>query len=162
MFLRLCQLKSLIILLLFISCSWQKPKNPFPAEMISLIEPKWFKENPNHALWDQNGKPQLHLFFDVDPELSLKKQTLNIVVHTPEGSSFKNDLDLHSGQTHYSHSYCKQKDIWENESGMIHLPPYSIGFVPRVLDQLGRPQNYSFGNSQNLARTMNFSSFEAV
>ena len=155
-------MKSLIILLLFISCSWQQAKNPFPAEMISLIEPQWFKLNPQHALMDKYGRAQLHLFFDVDPELSSKKQTLNIVVHTPEGASYANDLDLHSGQTHFSHSYCKQKDIWESEPGMINRPPYSIGFVPRVLDQLGRPQKIIlFGNSQNLARTMNYSSFQA-
>lgn len=152
-------MKSLPLLLLFLtSCSfWKNPKTTSPQEMVSIFNPQWFLDNPQHTLLDSQGKPLTHIFYDVNPELNPKSKMVNIIVTTPEKSAHFYDLNLHSGQRFYSHSYCKQKDIWKEESGTLYRPPFSIGFIPRVLDQLGEPQKVIlFGNARKLAKTLSF------
>ena len=46
-------------------------------------------------------------------------------------------------------SALRQTDIWKNYRGVIFRPPYTEGVIPRVLDQLGKPQRiYVFGSEE--------------
>lgn len=78
--------------------------------------------------------------FDTTPEFKMKERMVNVVLSTPENSQHAYAIDLNSGQRYYSHTYCKQKDVWNKYSGTINRPSFSIGYMPRVLDQLGDAQ----------------------
>lgn len=141
MLLRLCQLKSpsfLLTLALLTSCSWRKNPTETP-EILTVVPNKWFSVSPEHSLVDRNGQPQSHLLFDASPEFVSAEGEVNVVVATSNGSKHAYTVDLNSGQRHYTHSYCSQKDVW-NESGTVNSPPFAIAYIPRVLDQLGDPQ----------------------
>ena len=141
MLLRLCQLKSLhffLLTLLLSSCSWRKVE--ITAEPEPAISNQWFSVNKNHSLVDSKGEPVSHLLFDNSPELNPNERTVNVLIVTPEGSPYAYELDMNSGQRYYSHSYCKQSDVWNSFSGSLNRPIFSIGYIPRMLDQLGEPQ----------------------
>jgi hypothetical protein len=133
---------SLLVLLGVSSCAFFKSKKgDFGAtELLTPMKSEWFAQNPSHALWNSQGKPQPHHFFDLNPELSRSDVFVNAIIVTPEGSDHQYGLDTTSGQRFYSHSYCSQSDIWGNYTGAISRPPYSIGAIPRLLDQTGEPQ----------------------
>lgn len=142
MLVRFCQLKSryfvAFLLLIVGGCSWQKYKST-GADLVSAFPVKWFKVNPEHSL-QEKGNPVSHLLFDSTPEFRESEQTVNAIIATPTSSQNAYKIDLNSGQLHFSHAYCKQKDVWNKYSGSINRPSFSIGYVPRVLDQLGEPQ----------------------
>jgi hypothetical protein len=145
MLLRLCQLKSLTLLLLvtlmsLTACSWNQQERPGPLELLTTFSNHWFSHNPKHSLINSNKEPSPHLLFDTTPEFKPEDRLVNAVVAVPEGSPHSYAIDLSSGQRYFTHSYCKQKDVWNTYPSTIHRPPFSIGFIPRVLDQLGDPQ----------------------
>lgn len=144
MLLRLCQLKSLILLLpilgMMSACSWRRDNGPSSSELMTTFSNNWFAVNPNHAVVDKNNEPLPHLLFDTTPEFNSQERTVNAILTTAEGSPHAYTIDMSSGQRHYSHSFCKQKDVWNAYSGKIDRPIFSIGYIPRVLDQLGEPQ----------------------
>lgn len=160
MLLRLCQLKSLPLLMLLgvNSCSYFRSNKSIVAEeLLSPMKGVWFSHNSEHALWNSQGQPQPHHFFDVNPELSKNEIYVNAVIVTPEGSEHQYQLDTSSGQRYYSHSYCPQNDIWNVHSGSISKPTYSIGMIPRFLDQTGEPQKvYIFGSGKKFAALHDF------
>lgn len=143
MLLRLCQLKSLgplILILLFTSsCSWWRD-DLSGSDLIHIFDNKWFSVNKEHSLVNPDGEPAPHLFFDTTPEFKSEDRTVNTIVMVPAGSQYSYSIDLSSGQRYFSHKYCKQKDVWNLYSGTIGKPYFSIGYIPRVLDQLGEPQ----------------------
>lgn len=100
----------------------------------------WFSHNKNHSLVDAQLEPESHLMFDTTPEFKSQERTVNVVLATPENSPHAYNIDLNSGQRYYSHTFCKQKDVWANYSGTIDRPVFSVGYMPRVLDQLGDAQ----------------------
>lgn len=143
MLLRLCQLKSLSVLLLsgalITSCSSKKSIDP-GSELMTRFPHHWFSANPDHALVDSsNAEPLSHIFFDTTPNFE-SDRFLNVVVSVPEGSHHDYEVDLNSGQRYYTHSYCKQHDVWNSYTGTLFHPTFSIALLPRVLDQLGEPQ----------------------
>jgi inorganic pyrophosphatase len=144
MLLRLCQLKSPFIvtmcLFLFGSCSLKKNERPGSVELMTTFSNDWFSVNKNHALVNSSGVPLPHLIFDTTPEFDSKAHTVNVIIATLKGSPHAYSVDLSSGQRHYSHTYCKQGDIWNSYRGTINRPEFSIGYIPRTLDQLGHPQ----------------------
>jgi hypothetical protein len=158
MLLRLCQLKSLLLLLLLLSnsCSgWKSQSDDKNShEMISMFSPRWFESEKEHALIDSSGQALPHLFFDVTPEFSMDGRMVNVIITTPQESDHYYRLDLLSGQRHYAHTYCKQKDVWEEQSGTFYRPPFSIGHIPRILDQLGTPQKVIFFSDTNKIRKL--------
>lgn len=101
---------------------------------------EWFSANPNHSLGDSSGEPVPHVYFDTTPDFVSVNQYVNVVIAVAEGSEHAYAIDLASGQQHYSHTFCKQKDVWNLHSGSIHRPNFSVGYIPRVLDQIGGPQ----------------------
>src|SRR5688500_10512089 len=97
---RLCQLKSQLLLLLIISsgCShFKRDKDP-ASILLTPMKSQWFTKNPEHSLWDQQGKTQPHQYFDVNPQLSKSDVFINAIVLTPEGSDHAYQLDIASGQ----------------------------------------------------------------
>ena len=159
MVVRLCQLKSLLLLMLLImsGCSFLRSDTEVATELLSPIKNEWFASNPEHSLNDQQGKPQPHHFFDVNPELSKNDIYVNAVVIVPEGSNHAYQLDVPSGQRFYSHSYCSQSDVWSQYSGPIKKPTFSIGVIPRLLDQLGEPQKVIiFGGEKTYPKLTDF------
>ena len=135
--------------LLLCSCTFSKKQDVDSTELLNKTESKLFRKNLNHSLMDVNGLPQVHPFFDINPEFSNNKSQVNVFILTPEGSSKAFGLDLLSGQRFYKYSYCSQNDVWKNYSGKINTPVYSTAILPRFLDQLGEPQKVIvFGNSK--------------
>ena len=152
---RLCQLKSLSLLtLLAVSgCSFFRADKDQSLELLTPMKNDWFSKNPNHSLWNQEGKPQPHQFFDVNPEMSKSHVYANVVVVTPQNSELAYQIDIPSGQRFYAHSYCKQKDIWAQQSGSVSRPTFSIAMIPRLLDQMGEPQRVIiFGGADSFAK----------
>ncbi|WP_408099097.1 hypothetical protein ACJVC5_09310 [Peredibacter sp. HCB2-198] len=141
-------------------CSWRKDPKPSSTELVSLFSNNWFSVNPNHSLVGQNGEPVSHMMFDTTPEFNQEEQSVNVLIATPQKSEHAYQYDLNSGQRFYSHSYCKQKDIWHKYDGSINRPPFAIGYIPRVLDQLGDPQKIIvFSNRSNFASSVAFNYF---
>jgi len=137
MFLRLCQLKTLLLgLLILNSCTLGREK--ISQEGVSPSA-KWFRINTEHALEDTNGIKE-HLFFDASSRINWNDHTVKFVAMTPQNSRLSHGLDLASGRPYAKHMYCKQNDIWGEYSGTVNRPPYAQGFIPRVLDQLGEAQ----------------------
>lgn len=142
MLLRLCQLKSLtviVLLLLVQACTLRKEKSA-ETELLTTFNPKWFSVNKSHSLTRQNGVPAPHLLFDTTPEFNDSERTVNVILAVAKNSQHAYSIDLNSGQRHYTHTYCKQKDVWNKYNGQIERPVFSIGLIPRVLDQLGESQ----------------------
>ena len=158
MLLRLCQLKSQlqigIMLVLMAGCSFHSNRGPTPDEFVSVFPNKWFGTNPEHALVDSNGAAISHMLFDTTPEFNEKARTVNVVIATPKNSEHAYKVDVPSGQLYYSHSFCKQKDVWSQYTGTISKPSFSTAYIPRVLDQLGEPQKIIvFSNRKNYGET---------
>lgn len=102
--------------------------------------PRWFVGDKKYASTDQSGKVLAHPYFDLDPHVNTRQRTLNFFVVTPEDSSISYDFDLVSGRKFKKYFFCEQDDVWEKYGGSISNPPYTKGIVPRVLDDMGRPQ----------------------
>lgn len=149
MLLRLSQLKSLVLILLLSleGCSFRSKKID-DRELMTNFSSHWFTANQEHSLNDTEGKTVHHLFYDVKPDFRRENGSANIIITTPANSRHAYHVDLNSGQRHYDHTYCPQKDVWHTESGSFDRPPFSIGYMPRTLDQLGDPQKVIvFGDS---------------
>lgn len=156
---RLCQLKSrLLVTLIVLGGCTQIPEQQTRArvELLSTMKNEWFSKNKEHGIWDQKEKAVPHLFFDVDPEFTSSDAMINTVILTPQDSAYGYQLDIVSGQRYYSHSYCPQKDIWNQYKGAISSPTYSAGVIPRFLDQMGEPQKVIvFGGAEKFNRLLN-------
>lgn len=154
MLLRLCQLKTPWLLLVFFTggCAFFANPKPAPKKIQqSNITPSWFATNQEHALWDREEKAQAHSFFDVSAELNAS--TANVVILTPESSKYAYDLDIPSGKRYYTHSFCPQHDVWNKYQGSVWLPTFSIAVMPGYLDQASEPQRVLvFGGAEKFAR----------
>lgn len=142
MLLRLCQLKSLILLLIIVqlsSCTLRRDE-PSSSELLNTFPNKWFSVSKNHSLISQQGVPASHLYFDSTPDFLNDDREVNVLIATPENSEHAYSIDLSSGQRYYTHSFCKQNDIWNEYALGVNKPPFTVAYIPRVLDQLGDPQ----------------------
>ncbi|MFT6070182.1 MAG: hypothetical protein ACJAT2_001965 [Bacteriovoracaceae bacterium] len=157
----ICQLKtiklSVLIGLMFFLTSCGTKKS---AIVKVKATPVWFKSEPRFSMRDQTGSPLVHPFFDLAPFGSEKDNSINFFVTTPIESKHYYDIDLPSGRLYRKFSYCEQSDIWGRYEGDVHRPKFAIGVVPRVLDQLGKPQKIMvfgnkkyFGNFDKMARS---------
>lgn len=165
MLLRLCQLKSPLILCALVvisSCSWRKHEPDDSRELLTTFPNKWFSVSKNHSLLNSNLEPSPHLLFDTTPEFETKDQEVNVVIATPEESDHGYAVDLNSGQRFYTHSYCPQKDVWNEYGGALHKPKFSIGYIPRVLDQIGEPQKVVVWSKRKAIRETASSNFHKV
>lgn len=133
------------------------------TRLVNEVEPNWYANSEQRfQLVQDNLSPALHFFFDPPPSINIKNQTLTYVVETPSGSDNKFKIDLRSGQHYLDHEYCSEPDIYEKFDSKIKSPPFSIGIVPRVYDQLGSPQRILvFGNEKQIRKQFQSHFFEA-
>jgi hypothetical protein len=90
-----------------------------------------------------------HPFFDIQSDYEKEKGEINYFLTTPEGSSYKYNLNLLSGRLYKERSYCLQDDIWEHLSGELEKPNFAQAIVPQTFDQNGVPQKILiFGDSR--------------
>lgn len=122
----------------------------------------WFSKNLNHSIVNTNGEPVPHIMFDTTPEFGIEEGVVNVAIAVPEGSAHAYDIDLSSGQRYFTHSYCKQSDVWNLYSGSINRPVFSIGYMPRVLDQLGEPQKVIVWSTRSGFRDTTTSNYHKV
>lgn len=114
-----------------------------------MFQPKWFEADGEHSVISPSGTPEPHLFFDLTPEFSMDNRIVNIAITTPVDSDHNYRLDPVSGQRHYAYSYCGN-----------NRPSYSIGHIPRMLDQLGTPQKVLlFGSSNKVKSILSYNFF---
>lgn len=138
---------------LLIACSGTKQKNQdtdsnstvygtkeYADAFVTQVRPRWFKTAQRFKLVDSKNNLLPHRFFDVPPAFDLKKKTANAIITTPEGSLYGYNLDLVSGQLYLENKFCERNDVMKKYPDEITSPPFSIGVIPRVLDQLNLPQ----------------------
>lgn len=143
-------------MLFLVNCSTMREKPDLNQEVLGNLkdhwssvatDPKWFATDPNFTSLDKEGNKEVHLFFDTTSTINHADKTLYFVVTTPAESPAHYDLDVVSGHRFKKNIFCEQKDIWEKYPKKIERPPYTEGVVPRMLDQLGKPQKILvFGN----------------
>lgn len=153
MLLRLCQLKSLLLLISLTSCSWWS-KVDYEDRVIDSTA-KWFKVSDEHKIQDAEGNVPTHLFYDIDPDFNKNDQFANVVILNTTTSPYAFNIDLTSGQRYFTHAYCKQKDAWGTRSGTFYRPSFHLGFIPRSLDQLGDPQKVIVFGKDRFSSTIN-------
>lgn len=100
----------------------------------------WFEGNDTFSMKDYQGELLAHGFFDLTSNIDKDANTLHFVLLTPEKSKELYELELTSGRKYRRAFYCERKDIWGKYNRKLNTPPYSEGYVPGVLDELGRPQ----------------------
>lgn len=139
----------LIITSSLISCSL----NPFKKEkdtiyggkaylegLVSEIKPKWYSSIKRFRLEQSGSDESKHMFFDSNPNINKNSKTVSVVITTPSKSTYEMELDTKSGQIFYAKDYCGTYDSTKKLSGAVTSPNFSIGFIPRSLDQLNQPQ----------------------
>ncbi len=136
-------------LFLFIACSSKKNASnkelifgskDYADAFVSKIKPRWFETVNRFKLVNSKNETIPNRFFDVAPFNDLKNKTMNVIITTPEGSLYSNQLDVASGQLFQDKKFCSQEDEYKKYDGTIFRPPFSTGVIPRVLDQLNLPQ----------------------
>lgn len=125
-----------------------KGSKDFAEGLVSSVNTRWHTLAPEWAkLVGDDMKAPAHFFWDVNPEVVRSERTVNFVIENPEGSQNKYGIDITSGLHYTQGPYCEQSDIWKKSEEKIERPPFTIGIVPRVLDQLMMPQKIIvFGN----------------
>ena len=154
MLLRLCQMKSPQLLILFMISGCSLISRPEGSGELALpIKSQWFSTQSSHKIQGVQGEVPTHLFYDVSQDSHQLKPLVNAVLITKQGSKFHYELDLPSGQRYFAHAFCPQKDVWNQYSGIINTPKFSYGVLPGHLDQLGGPQRVIiFGGSKKYKR----------
>ncbi len=136
----ICQmkkLKSVVLSLLLFASSCAQYTRPL---MKVDAKANWFNVPKRFSFRELDRSLVVHPFFDLLPFPHGEDNSVNAVITTELGSLYGRELDLYSGKLYKKHNYCDQEDVWKKYSGDIKRPNYSIGFVPRLLDQLGAPQ----------------------
>ncbi len=142
---RLCQLKTLVILLVLCTgCSWKNNKKTNAGDelmtMISDSKQSERKVDPEYIWENTNGDEQSNLFFDIQNKFNRAGLLVNVVVLNPANTKNQYEIDLQSGQRYFDHEWCSTKDAWKKYSGELGDIPFSVGIIPGALDLLGTPQ----------------------
>jgi inorganic pyrophosphatase len=155
------------LMLVLISCSSSKKTDyeggsDDPKGIINKIDPFWLEAHPKFVGKKTGGETPTHLFFDVENNFSDTGMYINYFVETLQGSEFKYNYDLTTGTHFVDRPYCKQRDVWDRYDSSIKRPPFTIGIVPRMFDQLGLPQKIIvFGNKDFMSAHYRNTFFEA-
>ncbi len=141
----------LMLMILMVSCSTiedflsdddeKKSHVLVQPEMVEMrSEQIWFNIPKRFSSYDNKGDLVDHLFFDYNPLISQEKNLINFISLTPADSQTYFRLDLSSGRSFREFNFCPQDDIWEKYDRTIDRPPFTDGIIPRVLDELAKPQ----------------------
>jgi hypothetical protein len=128
-----------VLCVCFFSISCAVRDIDIPEESNSA-QPKWFVTDSKYLVTDRSKQIPVHGFFDVAPQPDKVSNEVIFVPLTPENGKSSYKLDLISGKKYLDKRYCEQEDTWESYSGYIERPTFTIGVIPRVLDQLGAAQ----------------------
>lgn len=151
-------------MLFLATCSTLREKPDLNEELLPHLhnqwssiatDPKWFATDANFTSLDKEGNKEIHLFFDTTSTINHADKTLYFVVTTPAGSPAHYDLDVVSGHLYKKNIFCEQNDIWGKYPKKMDRPPYTEGIVPRMLDQLGKPQKILVFGNENYYQEMN-------
>jgi len=148
-----CQLKTrtvadfglLLFCLLLASCGQSKYEKDYidrdhEIQWNTVTAPaQWFKTPRRFALQNELGAPLPHPFYDLAPYIDYPKRLVSFYVTTPVEGPGQYEIELLSGRKYLEHRYCTQRDVWGKYSGYLTKPNYTEGFLPRVLDEVGRP-----------------------
>lgn len=116
-----------------------------------LAEAVWFNVPERFTMRDEIYNVETHPFFDLVPFKTKDGVDINFYLTTPVGSQHHYDLDIKSGKVYRVRTYCPQKDIWEKYDKTTEKAPFSMGVIPRLLDQSGVPQKiWLFGKKDFL------------
>jgi hypothetical protein len=149
----ICQLKIFVIIIFVIfnsSCS------NLEQEELKTIKglAQWHRVPKRFSFKDWEQNYIVHSFFDLLPFANTSENTINFIISNPYQSRYNYKLDLVSGKLFKKHLNCKHDDIWNKYQGSIHLPPFTRGYIPRLLDQLGAPQEVIvFGNEDRYQKS---------
>ncbi len=146
----------MILLSSIVSCSWlsfvsdENYNDVVAGKEKSNIESEWYNSFPEaFKAYGVSGGIETHLFFDPDPEINLSDSSVNFIATTHAGSDVDTQLDTLSGKLYGRRRYCSHPDIYKNYLGSLVRPNYTAGVVPRLLDQIGMPQQIIvFGNQE--------------
>lgn len=89
---------------------------------------------------EDEGEAPFHPFFDFASFEDEKGVSVSVFPVELEKSQFRYGFDIRSGKRFVKEKYCGQKDVWKKFDDLIWFPPYTRTILPRVLDQLGLPQ----------------------
>lgn len=116
-------------------------KHRFEDKIVSGITPLWYANTPERfVLQQRNHSVPVHHFFDTPTHLNIKDHSVNFVIETPAQSSRQYLVDMKSGRHYFNQNLCKEKDHSSKTGVDVKSPPFHIGFIPRIFDQLGGPQ----------------------
>lgn len=146
-----CQSKSHIFKLLLASLTMIFIVSCADLEVEELpvvkTEPVWFQAPAPFQWMEANGDVQLHPFYDMVPFSSAIDQSINFFPLFSTKSDFFRDFDMLSGKSFKRFEFCQRDDVWRKREGILSAPNFTYGVVPRLIDQLGMPQNIVvFGN----------------
>jgi hypothetical protein len=141
-----------VVLFVIYGCSsrnGEREKNKDQAEsVVSRVGAGWFENEARFKSFNANNEVAVNLFFDADPNIRLKDSKLHSIITTPQNSDYSYELDPISGRPFVSKKFCAVSDVWKKSQKRLNRRPYSEGIVPRMLDQLARPQKIIvFGDS---------------
>ncbi len=121
-------------------CAPGKPARPDEAELLSRVEPVWYTWGQSLSLVTWSGQVQPHFFYDPSADFNARRGLVNFLPMAVAGQTNAYVLDVPSGQRVFSHQSCPQKDVWGERGDIPAAAPYTLGVVPRHLDQLNQPQ----------------------
>jgi hypothetical protein len=137
------------VALLAVSCSssHEKTEEAIPNKKLEnkiayqqIQSAGWLKVPKRFSFKGEYSEYIHHPFFDEIPGSDFDKKVLNAIILTPKDSEHLYNLDLPSGQVFKSFTFCPQEDIAGTFSGKIKGPEFSLGIIPRILDQTATPQ----------------------
>jgi hypothetical protein len=141
----ICQMKShrwgYVLFLFIFGCSFfnEKP-NLNDQNLLHDTKPQWFAHSKNYQLLDREYNVRPHLFFDMGPEWSDRHQEINFYPLALEGQTRTLDIDLLSGQRFFHYDACAKNDLWNENQSRVLVWPFTMGYIPRMIDQIGFPQ----------------------
>ena len=151
----ICQIKKVIFLglcsILLFSCAQKKLDIP-----VTDVKPLWFKSDGHVRFIDGLYQTVPHLFFDVNPKIDLESRELNAVILVEKDGDNHYELDLVSGRRVFTHSYCREDDVWKSYPRSLKTPPFHYAFVPRLINRQKNPQKVIiFGDKKYLSYSHN-------
>ncbi|MBY0415168.1 MAG: hypothetical protein K2Q18_13435, partial [Bdellovibrionales bacterium] len=159
----ICQLQkksiSLLIptfsLIYLIGCA-ETPVEPIKPTEKKMITADWFKLPPRFASIEKDETLSIHPFFDIAWKAedyedwgSGKSFKLPYFVTTPIDSDAQYEFDMYSGKIYRERMFCPQDDVWKNYNSNLEKPNFTQGIIPRVYNELQKPQQVILFSSEN-------------
>lgn len=135
----------------------------FISSILSEIDPQWYRKFPDKLILPSEDKEKsIHFFFDVFPNLRKDEKIVNFIALNPQSDAFHYGLDTASGKFYLEYPYCSEKDPTREYEDSLSKKSFTLGFVPRVLDQLNSPLKILvFGNGEYYQKYFKTNFFEA-